>query len=116
MRASGEMFLDCSSPTLRNGFQVPFGTTYLSLRVHNNNNSFSTPRGQNSYGSRATSKDASSWLLLALLGQAYPYLSVRIPACDGSTKGEIVYPLIIRTWEGGGTDVFDVDCPAQEAF
>ena len=34
--------------------------------------------------------------------------SVRIRACDGGTMNEIIGPLIIRTREGGGSDVFDL--------
>ena len=31
-------------------------------------------------------------------------------------KSDIVCPLIIRTREGGGTGVFNLDCLAQDAF
>ena len=88
----------------------------------------------------ATSKDASSWLLSPLCNelncqfvdsapgvgvfvQIPPCVSrhsscptsVRIQACDGSTKSAIISPLIIRTREGS-IGVFDLECLAQEDF
>ena len=69
-------------------FQVLFGTTYLFLRVYHNPSLFPTPRGPDSYGSNATSKDASSWLLPALCSEltcqfidSNPAVLARIPLC-----------------------------------
>ena len=75
-------------------------------------------------GHSATSKDASSWLLPALCSEltrqfidsvlasvclrGFPHVSQDTHRVNLNAMNEIIVPLIIRTREGGGSDVFDL--------